>query len=330
MGRLSPLIKRRAFLILLIAWLAVVMSASAASVPTFSLSGTTYVRLDDWAKPRNFKVQWTIPKEQVKLTSTWSTWIFNVDSRKCTLNGVNVWLSHPVALRSTSASVSFKDLATALQPIYSPPKSPAGKKVSLICLDPGHGGRDPGKQQRSEAEKKHTLLLAKEINSLLSKAGFKVLLTRSRDTYVELSERAAIAARKKADLFVSLHFNSADSSVRGAEVYCMTPAYASSTNARGEGAEHGSYPGNQFDSKNMLLAYQIQKAMTTKLGMEDRGVKRARLAVLRSAQMPAVLVEGGFMSNSSEARKIYDSIWRRELARAIVDGILAYKKIIES
>src|SRR6185503_3366637 len=119
------------------------------------------------------------------------------------------------------------------------------------------------------------------------------------------------------------------SAVKGAETYCMTPVRASSTNARGEGAGAGAYPGNRFDPKNMLLAYQLQTAITEKAGAEDRGVKRARFRVLREAAMPAVLIEAGFMTNPSDGKRIYDPALRRQLAQAIVDGVLAYKRQVE-
>ena len=77
------------------------------------------------------------------------------------------------------------------------------------------------------------------------------------------------------------------------------------------------------------VPYQVQKAIVKNPSAEDRGVKRARYRVLREATMPAILIEGGFMSNSGEARRIYDTAWRRKMARGIVDGILAYKKIVE-
>jgi len=109
----------------------------------------------------------------------------------------------------------------------------------------------------------------------------------------------------------------------------MTLPRTSSTNARGEGAGAGAYPGNRFDSKNVLLAYQIQKAITEKTGAEDRGVRRARFAVLRGATMPAVLVEAGFMTNPSDAKRIYDPVQRRQVAQAIVDGVLAYQRLVE-
>ena len=118
--------------------------------------------------------------------------------------------------------------------------------------------------------------------------------------------------------------------MKGSEVYCLTPARTSSTNARGEGAGAGAFAGNRFDSKNMLLAWQIQKALSEKAGTEDRGVKRARYAVLRSAEMPAVLIEAAFMTHQADSKRIYDPAQRRQMAQAVADGILAYKKSVSS
>ena len=166
----------------------------------------------------------------------------------------------------------------------------------------------------------------------LVRAGLKVTLTRSTDAFVELPERPDLARRQKADLLVSLHFNSTDTGrneVHGAEVYCLTPAGASSTNARGEGGGAGWFAGNRYNEKNLLLAYQVQKSLTRSLAVPDRGVRRARFAVLRDAVMPAILIEAGFMSHPDEGRKIFTPAYRKEVARAIVDGLLAYKKMAE-
>jgi len=155
------------------------------------------------------------------------------------------------------------------------------------------------------------------------------MLTRWTDTTVELPERSELANRRKADLFVSLHFNSADSArtvVRGAEVYCLTPVGASSTNARGEGGNAGASPGNRNNDKNMFFAYQVQKALTRSVAVNDRGVRRARFAVLREATMPAVLIEAGFMSHPEEGKRIFDAGYRRQIAQAIVVGIRAYNQ----
>ena len=79
----------------------------------------------------------------------------------------------------------------------------------------------------------------------------------------------------------------------------------------------------------MRLGYQIQKALLKTLAAEDRGLRRARYAVLRSAEMPAVLIEGGFMTHPAEARKIYDSAYRHQMAQAIVEAVKAYKNLVE-
>ena len=199
-------------------------------------------------------------------------------------------------------------------------------------LDPGHGGKDPGNKEGRREEKFYTLLFARDLSALLTKAGFKVLLTRNSDTFVGLEERPDLARKRGADLFISLHFNSADgagaSGVQGAETYCMTLARTSSSNAGGEGAQTGTRTGNRSDSKNILLAYQVQKALTQKAGCDDRGVKRARYAVLRDAPMPAVLIEAAFMTHTRDAQRIYDSAQRQRLAQAIADGVITYRNLV--
>ena len=305
---------------------------SSLKLERFSIAGTDYIRLEDWAHANNLEAKWVVPKQELRLALGASSLALTVDSARMSLNGIHVWLSTPVTLRTGSACVASVDLLTSIQPLFFPARS-SGKVIRRIVLDPGHGGKDPGNQEGKQQEKKYTLLLAKDVSELLNKAGFKASLTRSSDSFVELPSRAEIARRRGADLFISLHFNSAEgpggSGVKGVEIYCLTPAHTSSTNARGEGAATGSYPGNRFDSKNILLGYQLQKAILKNVATEDRGLRRARFAVLRSAEMPAVLIEGGFMTHPTEAKKIYEPAYRRQMAQAIVDGIKAYKNLAE-
>jgi N-acetylmuramoyl-L-alanine amidase len=291
------------------------------------------VRLEEWARSQNFQARWVVPKEQIRLVGANATLVFWADSRKMSFNGVNVWLASPIVMKPGAAYVASVDLTTAIQPLLYPVPNAPGRTVRTICLDPGHGGKDPGNREGRQYEKRYTLLLAQELGAQLRKAGFQVYFTRTTDRFVDLGERVETARRRKANLFVSLHFNSADgpggASVKGTEVYCLTPARTSSTNARGEGAQTGSYPGNRFDAKNILLAYRVQRALVARLDTEDRGVRRARFAVLRDATMPAVLIEAGFMSHPEEGRKIFTSAYRQEVARAIVEGLLAYKQVVE-
>ena len=292
------------------------------------ISGTDYTRLSVWARSHAFVIHWLERYKKLQLSKSGTRLMFVMNSREAAINGVQVWLAFPLVYRGGTAYVSDLDLGETLTPVLSPKKNSSRTVIDTICLDPGHGGSDPGNHVGKQEEKKYTLLLAQELRGQLERAGFKVVMTRTRDTYPDLSARARAANRGNADLFVSLHFNSTQSSrnsVKGVETYCLTPTGATSTNAGGKGNTR-RVPGNQYDDKGMLLAYEVQKAMTKELSTEDRGVRRARFQVLREAEMPAILVEGGFMSHPVEGKKIFDAGYRRQLAKAIVDGVKAYKR----
>lgn len=293
--------------------------------------GRDYVRLADYARASGLKLQWLKRDELLALSNRTQRMAFTVDSRCARINEVNVWLSFPVAGRSGHAYVSWLDVQTTLQPLLTPARWPRGAKIQTIALDPGHGGTDTGFKVGTVLEKNYTLLLSQELCDQLTRAGFKVILTRTRDREVGLSERPDLARRQGADLFLSLHFNAAaDSSARGVEVFCLTPAGAGSTNARGATGDRSPCRGNRHDDHNVLLAYTLQRALVTQLGAEDRGVRRARFQVLREADLPAALVEAGFLSNPTEQRKITDPAHRRLIARALVAGILEFKRLIEA
>jgi N-acetylmuramoyl-L-alanine amidase len=322
--------------VLSLALLGALGAASAQGVPGAldhtSISGKDYASLTDWARDNRYQFNRNPGSEIVQLTTPSSRLTFAVDSQRADLNGVAVYLSLPIASRGGDIWISSLDLQSTIRPILFPIRSPRAIPVVNICLDPGHGGKDPGNEEGRHKEKEYTLLLALEVRKLLTAEGVKVTLTRQTDSFVPLPDRPEIAGRRLADLFVSLHFNAAIANkdeVKGVEVYCLTPAGARSTHAHGDSGDTSVWAGNAFDAKNVLLAYQIQKSLIRELPVLNRGVKRARFAVLRTARMPAVLIEAGFMSHSTESKKVFDSAYRRQLARAIVDGILAYKKATE-
>jgi len=326
---------KAAFASLLLWVLALVPAERGQGAPRIEptrIAGQKYVRLMDWAKANAFEAVWLKQDETMQLTNRWSKILVAADSREAQINGVRVWLLYPVVAQGGTLCLAQLDVEATLRPLLSHPRNPPGAKVRRVCLDPGHGGKDPGNEIGSNQEKQYTLLLAKEVRAQLARAGLKVSLTRSTDSFVELPERPELAKRRRADLFVSLHFNAAEagrSTVQGAEVYCLTPVGASSTNARGEGNGEGWFPGNRHNDQNMFLAYQVQKALTQNLAVEDRGVRRARFAVLRDAVMPALLIEAGFLSHPVEGRQILSAAYRQKIAHAIVGGLLAYKRAVE-
>ena len=293
-------------------------------------TGREYVRIQDWARANQFQIRW-LGDKTLELSNRIARVTLTVNSSDAQINGVAVRLSYPVAMRSGGVAVSQLDLDKAFGPVIYPPANKPGFKISTICLDAGHGGNDAGERSGSIEEKKYTLLLAKELQDQLTRAGFKIVMTRTTDTYVDRFDRTDIARRRKSDLFICLHFNSSPADrneVRGVETYCLTPAGTTSSNAQGEGDTRW-LSANGNDEKNMQLAYQLQKSLVRSLSAEDRSVKRARFQVLREAAMPAVLIEGGFLSHPAEQKRILDPAYRRQMARAIVDGILAYKRAVK-
>lgn len=318
-----------------VALVAVVFWASgraAASAAPARGREPDYVRVTEWAKWQGLQARWLKRDESFQLTNAAARLQFTVDSREARYNGLQLWLLYPLVSRGNEIFISQLDIDTTFRPLLAAPRNDPGKKVRTICLDAGHGGRDPGNQAGGRQEKDLTLRLASELRDQLQKAGFKVVFSRTSDRFIELSERADLARKRGADLFVSLHFNGTGgdrSAAQGSEVYAMTPAGAASTNARGEGAGSGAYAGNRNNAKNLLLAYQIQKSLVRGLNSEDRGVRRARFEVLREATMPAVLIEAGFLSHPVEGKKIFTAEYRKQMARAIVEGIQSYKKVVE-
>jgi N-acetylmuramoyl-L-alanine amidase len=303
--------------------------------PQIQCGGKEYVRLIDWARANDLGIRWLKTNESLELDNHSCRIQLTVGSCETRINGVRVLLSLPVAPRNGTVYISDLDLRTTLQPILSPPKISRQGSIKSICLDPGHGGKDPGYCVGTTEEKKCTLRLAQEVCDQLTHAGFKVFLTRDTDSTVDLPARPELARRVNADLFVSLHFNAinraetSSASAHGTQVYCLTPAGAESTNDRGGGGGGGSYTGNQCNARNVCLAYQVQKSLTRELETEDQGVRRARYEVLCNAAMPAVLIEAGYLSHPAEGRKILDPTYRRQIARAIVDGLVAYKRWVE-
>jgi N-acetylmuramoyl-L-alanine amidase len=313
--------------LLLVLCLAFCLSPARAAF----INGQSYVPLVDWARANGLKCFWLKRGDEIVATNRTTRLVFDKDSRMAEVNGINVALSFPVAADRGTLLVTQMDLNTTIRPLLFPPRFTGTKRIMTICLDPGHGGKDTGNHTFWHSEKTYTLALALELRSQLQKAGFNGILTRSKDAYVDLPDRPALANRRGADLFVSLHFNATPTGkneVEGPQTYCITPVGASSTDAQGEGANYGPTTANRVEQRSLLLAYQMQKSLVQSLRVPDRGVRRARFGVLRDATMPAILIECGYMTHPVERKKIYDAAYRRQMAQAIVNGILAYQRLV--
>ena len=196
-----------------------------------------------------------------------------------------------------------------------------------IVLDAGHGGRDSGTLSivSRESEKQYTLDWALRLGRLLAHRGWNVIFTRTNDVDLSLGERIAVADRANADLFLSLHFNSGtpNQDLSGVETYCLTPTGLPSNLVREfEDNPRDSHPNNAFDDQNVLLASRLHRSVLRATGALDRGVRRARfMAVLRGQGRPAVLIEGGYLSNPDEARRIATPEYRQVLAEGVARAL---------
>lgn len=172
----------------------------------------------------------------------------------------------------------------------------------VVVLDAGHGGNDNGTSYGKNLEKDITLSVVNKIQSLLEEKNVKVVLTRDSDTYISLSDRTTIANEANADVFVSIHCNyyEKSTSINGLECY-----YSSSSTI---GKSYASF---------------ISKAVAAENTIDSRGSKTANFYVLRNTEIPAVLVELGYLSNTSDRAVLIDSDSQQALAEQIVNGILA-------
>ena len=226
---------------------------------------------------------------------------------------------------------------------FDPPTRAVTSDTLLVVVDPGHGGEDTGAGgPGGEVEKEITLRVGLRLAALLRERGYRVRLTRDDDGYPTLSERVRLANDSGADLFLSLHCNSAPrKTARGIETYVLSRKASDPRAlelARFENAfEHDRSGGGELEALLEDLARQAQENASISLatpfhntlirdiGAENRGVRRAPFFVLAGTTMPAFLVDLGFLSNAEEAELLADPDWQARLARAVAASVDAIR-----
>lgn len=265
--------------------------------------------------------------ESFALIASTGVLTLNVGSLSARWENVEIRLGFAPQLVDGQVFVHWLDLHKNIEPLVRG-YSASSKPERLIVLDPGHGGSNPGARSAADGrdEKTFTLDWARRLAPLLEANGWRVLLTRTNDVDVSLYERVAFAEEQRADLFLSLHFNSSGGNGReaaGLETFCLTPAGMTSSLTRGEEDDPAEiFPNNAFDEQNMMYAVRLHAALLKLNGYLDRGVRRARfLTVLQGQNRPAILIEGGFLSNPAEARRVGDPTFRQRLAEAVATAL---------
>ena len=263
-------------------------------------------------------------------------------------------LSHPPRLvidvipPITESPPYTLDLHEAPQRSASPASQPMAlraKRYTTIVIDPGHGGKDPGARGiRKTEEKDITLQVGLQLRELLSKqSGMRVLMTRDRDVFIELEDRAKFANGNEADLFVSIHVNSHPSrAVKGLEIYHFGEAKdqrALEVAARENGTPISSTGvGWEYLVADLLttkkidesleLAWNAKEAMVSQMNgqyvMNDHGVKTAPFYVLRFTSMPSILAEIAYISNPDEEDLLRKPGFVRDVAQSLCQGVVSF------
>ncbi len=229
--------------------------------------------------------------------------------------------------------------------------------IKTVVIDAGHGGKDVGCLGSVGREKDVALAISLKLGGYLEETfpNLKVIYTRKTDVFIELYERARIANRNKADLFICIHANAGGSSAFGTETYVMGNA-KSETNLKAAQRENASillednYEAkyDNFDPNSaesyialtlMQSAYQdqsiefadkVQRQFRERVGRRDRGVKQAPFLVLHQTTMPSVLIETGFLTNASEEKFLISEVGQDYLASAIYRAFKEYNTEIEN
>jgi len=297
---------------------------------TLNAAEATWLSLDRWAREHgleSLRQSGLALAENYSLAGSNGVLTLRLGTLSADWDGVEFRLGFAPQLIDGQLFVHALDLHKNLEPLLRA-VAPSATMGRVIVIDPGHGGPSPGTHSASDGrnEKTFTLDWALRTARMLEANGWRVFLTRTNDTDVSLADRVACADEHHADLFLSLHFNSFGGGTHkqaGLETYCLTPVGMPSSLTRGyEDNPAQSFPNNAFDEQNFLLAVQLHRALLKTIGGADRGVRRARfLTVLRGQNRPAVLIEGGYLSNLRESRQIGDAAYRQKLAVAVAEGL---------
>jgi N-acetylmuramoyl-L-alanine amidase len=283
----------------------------------------------DYLSMRNvadfYKLQYSQAGKSVTLQSPGCTVRGDVGSKELIINGVKFIMSSDLVDSGDNVLLSRLDLTKLLEPVLRPNRIRGTEPIRTVVIDPGHGGYDRGATSIYGDEKSFALDTSLRLRELLIRRGLNVEMTRSTDVFIPLEERAAFANRFRDGIFVCIHYNAGSDSGTGIETYTLAPRFVPST---GDDSPTASCmipcAGNVEDPENMALATAMHAALLSRLPMVDRGIKRARFCVLRLTTIPAVLIEGGFVSNVQEASRIATPAYRQAEAEAIALAIQNY------
>ncbi len=298
-------------------------SSDPNSWKRYTVKGVEYIRASDLMSFYQFRPLKNVGRKGYTSYGAANRYVsFRAGRQDFYVNNYRYILSHPILSAEGAQLISTTDVSKLVDPVLRPQYSSQAGRVTTVVLDAGHGGHDAGAVSSYAIEKKCNLQLARKVRALLIKKGFKVVMTRDSDVFLTLQQRVNIANNVPNSIFVSIHHNSGRSQAEGIETFTLAPQGTTSPFAR-KRLNH-QLQGNQQDSENIALATAVHSRTIKASGAVDRGIQRARFSVLCTIRRPAILFEGGFVSNAKEGRRISSSVYQDSLAEAIAEGIVAY------
>jgi N-acetylmuramoyl-L-alanine amidase len=306
------------------------IAIAAGEWQVIKVSGHDYLGVDNISKFYGLPAEVVPTGAKIQTDTADHPLEFVSGSREAIINGARSWLCFPVIEQDGKFLVSRTDVAKTIEPLVRPHRVPDVGKVQTVVLDPGHGGHDKGQVSRYGPEKDFALDVARKLRPILQAKGLRVVMTREGDYFVPLEVRAKIANAARNSIFVSIHFNATndDPNATGFEIFSFTPRGAPSTSDGVVTANSvNMQPGSSVDAQSMALSVCVYHSLLGQLREYDRGIKRARFAVLRLTKVPAVLIEGGFLTERGESKLISNKDWRAKLAGAIGIGIENYQAL---
>jgi N-acetylmuramoyl-L-alanine amidase len=317
------------------------------------ISGKKYIPAETLAQAYNLKLYWDPFTKKLTLKKDSKEVKLMVDSSVVLLNGTVYSLDKevkfyrgqvviPQSFVRNKLSFFFKEEYTSKRPI-------SVRRVILpiksVIIDPGHGGKDPGAIGRKGLKEKDVVLdIAKRLKRKLNALGIDVILTREDDRFISLYQRSNIANTnaKEMDFFISIHANASRSRwVSGVEVFYLSELIDDDSRSLKAAKNYDLNLKEDFSGKytpailwdlifrnnrksSIELSQQISHALSKDLSQKNRGEKPARFYVLKGTNIPAILIEAGFISNPREEKKLENAFYRDKIAQAIAEGIMQY------
>lgn len=341
----------------------------AIDAPAVRINRVDYVPLDLVARAYGFTLEWDSFAKTASLRRDAAAIKLLLGTDIALVNESALSTRNELRLYKGILSVPKTFPTNVLEPFIKSmprhPAAPAGPAVKLeipaapplkyairkIAIDAGHGGRDPGAIGREGTREKDVVLdIALRLKEELQAKNVEVIMTRDKDVFIPLTKRAELANDAGCDFFISIHANASRARrAQGFEVYYLSEAIDDNARAL-EAAENASLKFEESSLNSSSSALQatlwdmvntenraesvelgsyICSAASKRLEASTRGVKRARFVVLKGANMPAVLVEVGFISNKKEAARLANPYYRQMLAETLASGIMNYKNIYE-